>query len=33
MQEALHITLGRNRRKVAIGIHDYDKITPPNNIY
>ncbi|MCC6017812.1 MAG: phenylalanine--tRNA ligase subunit beta [Candidatus Verstraetearchaeota archaeon] len=29
MQEALHITLGRNRRKVAIGIHDYDKITPP----
>lgn len=29
MQEALHITLGRNRRKVAIGIHDYDKIVPP----
>ncbi|MCS7097296.1 MAG: phenylalanine--tRNA ligase subunit beta [Candidatus Methanomethylicia archaeon] len=29
MQEALHITLGRNRRKVAIGIHDYDKIYPP----
>lgn len=29
MQEALHITIGRNRRKVAIGIHDYDKISPP----
>ncbi|MEM2452046.1 MAG: phenylalanine--tRNA ligase subunit beta, partial [Candidatus Methanomethylicia archaeon] len=29
MQEALHITIGRNRRKVAIGIHDYDKIEPP----
>ncbi len=25
-QEDLHWALGRNRRKVAIGIHDYDKI-------
>ncbi|HDO20122.1 MAG TPA: phenylalanine--tRNA ligase subunit beta [Candidatus Bathyarchaeota archaeon] len=29
MQEALHITLGRNRSKVAIGIHNYDAIKPP----
>ncbi|MGI5965207.1 MAG: phenylalanine--tRNA ligase subunit beta [Candidatus Methanomethylophilaceae archaeon] len=29
MQEKLHITVGRKRKKVAIGIHDLDKITPP----
>ncbi|MEM3713551.1 MAG: phenylalanine--tRNA ligase subunit beta [Nitrososphaeria archaeon] len=29
MQEALHLTIGRNRKKVAIGIHDYDEIVPP----
>ena len=28
-QEALHQTIGRNRRKVAIGLHDLDKIKPP----
>ena len=29
MQEKLHTTHGRNRVKVAIGVHDSDKITPP----
>lgn len=29
IQEILHATIGRNRRKVAIGVHDFDKITPP----
>lgn len=29
VQEKLHITHGRNRRKVAIGVHDLDKITFP----
>ena len=29
LQEKLHITLGRNRKKVAIGIHDFDAVTPP----
>ncbi|WP_400207199.1 phenylalanine--tRNA ligase subunit beta [Candidatus Methanomassiliicoccus intestinalis] len=29
LQEKLHITMGRKRSKVAIGIHDLDKITPP----
>ncbi len=29
MQEKLHKTHGRNRRKVAIGIHDFDKIKFP----
>jgi phenylalanyl-tRNA synthetase beta chain len=29
LQERLHLTLGRRRRKVAIGIHDLDKVTPP----
>lgn len=29
IQDKLHETLGRNRRKVAIGIHDLDKIRPP----
>ncbi len=29
VQEKLHTSLGRRREKVAIGIHDFDKITPP----
>jgi phenylalanyl-tRNA synthetase beta chain len=29
LQEKLHETLGRKRRKVAIGIHDLDRVTPP----
>ena len=29
VQEKLHETLGRKRRKVAIGIHDLDKVSPP----
>ncbi len=29
LQERLHVTVGRRRRKVAIGIHDMDKVTPP----
>ena len=29
LQEKLHLTIGRNRRKVAIGIHDFDRVTPP----
>jgi len=29
LQEKLHETLGRKRRKVAIGIHDMDKVVPP----
>ncbi|MFW3145277.1 MAG: phenylalanine--tRNA ligase subunit beta [Thermoplasmatota archaeon] len=29
LQEKLHITVGRKRRKVAIGIHDADPIKPP----
>lgn len=29
IQEVLHETIGRKRRKVAIGIHDLDKIHPP----
>jgi phenylalanyl-tRNA synthetase beta chain len=29
MQEKLHLTHGRNRSKVAIGVHDLDKIKPP----
>lgn len=29
LQEKLHLTVGRNRRKVAIGIHDFDTVTPP----
>ncbi len=28
-QEKLHITVGRKRKKVAIGLHDFDKIKPP----
>jgi len=29
LQEALHWALGRGRSKVAIGIHDLDRVTPP----
>ena len=29
LQEKLHIGLGRNRKKVAIGIHNAEPITPP----
>lgn len=29
LQEKLHLTLGRRRRKVAIGIHDLDRVEPP----
>jgi len=29
LQEKLHVTHGRNRKKVAIGVHDFDKITSP----
>ncbi|MBT7902789.1 phenylalanine--tRNA ligase subunit beta [Candidatus Woesearchaeota archaeon] len=28
-QEKLHLTLGRKRHKVAIGVYDFDKVTPP----
>lgn len=29
VQEKLHITIGRDRKKVAIGVHDFDKMEPP----
>jgi phenylalanyl-tRNA synthetase beta chain len=29
MQEDIHWGIGRNRRKVSIGLHDLDKVTPP----
>src|SRR5437867_2584706 len=29
LQEKLHLTVGRRRKKVAIGIHDMDKVTSP----
>jgi len=29
IQEKLHVTYGRNRRKLAIGIYPYEKIKPP----
>lgn len=29
LQEKLHLTVGRRRRKVAIGIHDIDRVRPP----
>jgi len=29
LQEKLHATVGRNRAKVAIGVHDLSKVTPP----
>ncbi|MCX9015300.1 MAG: phenylalanine--tRNA ligase subunit beta [Candidatus Methanoperedens sp.] len=29
LQESMHWAVGRNRRKVSIGVHDLSKITPP----
>lgn len=29
LQEKIHLTYGRNRREVAIGVYDYDKLAPP----
>ena len=29
LQEKLHLTVGRNRKKVAIGIHDFGTVSPP----
>jgi phenylalanyl-tRNA synthetase beta chain len=29
IQEHLHWAVGRDRKKVAIGVHDFDKISPP----
>lgn len=29
IQEKLHDTLGRKRKKVAIGVHDFEKVKPP----
>ncbi|MFH0929605.1 MAG: phenylalanine--tRNA ligase subunit beta [Candidatus Aenigmatarchaeota archaeon] len=29
IQEKLHDTLGRGREKVAIGVHDFEKVVPP----
>ena len=29
LQEKLHLGLGRDRRKVAIGVHNYEPVTPP----
>ncbi len=29
IQEKLHATVGRDRKKVAIGVHDFDKVKPP----
>lgn len=29
LQEKLHLTVGRNRKKIAIGIHDLDRVRPP----
>ncbi len=29
LQEKLHVTIGRKRSKLAIGIHDLDKVEPP----
>ncbi len=29
IQEKIHETLGRRRKKVAIGVHDLDKVVPP----
>ena len=29
MQEKLHLTVGRHRKKVSIGIHDLDNVKPP----
>ncbi len=33
IQEALHWVVGRGRAKVAIGIHDLDRVTPPFRYY
>ncbi len=30
IQEKLHLTHGRNRKKVAIGVHDFSKVKPPS---
>ena len=29
LQEKIHLTFGRKRRSVAIGVYDYDRLTPP----
>jgi len=29
MQEKLHLSIGRDRKKIAIGIHDLDRVRPP----
>jgi phenylalanyl-tRNA synthetase beta chain len=29
MQEKLHLTMGRKRRKVSVGVHDMDNVVPP----
>ncbi|MBS3817079.1 MAG: phenylalanine--tRNA ligase subunit beta [Candidatus Thermoplasmatota archaeon] len=29
LQEKLHLTIGRNRSKVAIGLHDFEPVEPP----
>jgi len=29
MQEKLHFSVGKDRKKMAIGVHDFDKVTPP----
>ncbi|MFQ5910186.1 MAG: phenylalanine--tRNA ligase subunit beta [Thermoplasmata archaeon] len=29
MQEKLHLTIGRKRRKVSVGVHDLDAVVPP----
>ena len=29
LQEKLHVTHGRNRKKVAIGVHDLERVEPP----
>ncbi|HQC00376.1 MAG TPA: phenylalanine--tRNA ligase subunit beta, partial [Methanospirillum sp.] len=33
VQEALHWVVGRGRAKVAIGVHDLDKVSPPFRYY
>lgn len=29
LQEKIHLTYGRNRQEVAIGVYDYDRLVPP----
>lgn len=29
LQEKLHLTIGRNRRKLSVGLHDLARLTPP----